>query len=147
VRADVAAVLRGAEPWIRSHPDAAGVSIDWNLASGLEAELSPLEIEQLLINLASNALEAMRGMPGAELRIAAARWGGLAIVSVADTGRGVPPDMRKIIFRSLVTTKPKGMGIGLYVCHAIATAHGGRIWVEAGAEGGAVFKFTLPLTP
>jgi signal transduction histidine kinase len=59
----------------------------------------------------------------------------------------VPPELGESIFRSLVTTKPKGMGIGLYVCHAIVTAHGGRIWAEAGAEGGAVFKFTLPLLP
>jgi hypothetical protein len=146
VLADVGAVVRAAEPLICAHPLADGVSIDWELASGLDAELTPLEIEQVIINLAANGFEATSGMEGRRLRISAAPWGALAIVAVADNGPGVPPELRHKVFDSLVTSKPKGMGIGLYVSRQIVRAHGGRIWAERGADGGAVFKFTLPLS-
>ncbi len=107
----------------------------------------PLEIEQVIINLAANAFEAMLGMQGGRLRLSVATWGALAIVAVSDNGPGVPPELRRSIFGSLVTTKADGMGIGLYVCQKIVTGHGGRIWAERSPEGGAAFKFTLPLLP
>jgi PAS domain S-box-containing protein len=146
-RSDVAAVLRAAEPLILAHPRASGVEVEWALSEGLEAEVSRLQLEQVLINLTANAFEAMAGRQSRKLRVSAAPWGALAIVSVCDNGPGIPAGLRKRIFDSLVTTKATGMGIGLYVCQTIIAAHGGRIWAEAAPEGGALLKFTIPLAP
>lgn len=147
VRSDLATVLRSAEPLILAHPDASGVDVDWDLADGLEVELSPLEIGMVLTNLAASAFEGMRGTDRREVRIIAAAWGALAIVSVCDTGPGLPVWLRQAVSGSLPSAGGDDRGIGLHLCHTIIGAHGGRIWVEQGAEGGAVLKFTLPLAP
>jgi two-component system sensor kinase FixL len=98
----------------------------------------------VLLNLVKNAIEAMQGAP-ARVRVAAAAWGREAIVSVTDWGPGINPDIRAEIFEQAVTTKPDGMGVGLHVCRAIITAHGGRIWVSDNFGAGTTVKFTLPL--
>lgn len=147
IRADLGATLLAAEPLLRAHSHARDVLIQWNLSYTLEAEISVVGIQQVLMNLASNAFEAMSAAPVRRLSIEASPWGTLAIVSVADTGPGIPRTLRKRIFDPLVSTRAEGMGIGLYVCRSIIKAHGGRIWAEAASSGGAVFKFTLPLAP
>ena len=64
---------------------------------------------------------------------------------VADSGPGVTPDVREKLFKSFVTNKDTGMGIGLSICHSIVEMHGGEMWLGEGAEGGAAFHFTLPV--
>ena len=64
-------------------------------------------------------------------------------VSVADTGRGLAPEVRAHLFQPFVTTKQKGMGLGLSICRTIVEAHGGKIWVDARPGGGTIFRFTL----
>jgi two-component system, LuxR family, sensor kinase FixL len=64
-------------------------------------------------------------------------------ISVADTGGGLAPEVARHLFQPFVTTKRKGMGLGLSICRTIVEAHGGKIWVESRPQGGTVFHFTL----
>jgi two-component system sensor kinase FixL len=69
----------------------------------------------------------------------------MALISVADTGQGVSPEIAERLFQPFVTSKRHGMGVGLSICRTIIEAHGGRIGVERNDQGGATFSFTLPL--
>jgi PAS domain S-box-containing protein len=145
MRADLGHTLLSAEPLLRAHGQADRVTVEWKLTEGLEADINVIEIQRVLLNLAENAFEAMSEAPDRRLKIEASSWGALAIVSVTDSGPGVPLALRAGLFETLVSTKREGIGIGLYVSRSIVEAHGGRIWLESPAGGGAVFKFTLPL--
>ena len=76
-----------------------------------------------------------------------ARLGGARTVefAVRDTGHGIPADQLAQVFDPFFTTKPNGMGMGLAISRTIIEAHGGRLWAENGAGGGATFRFTLPV--
>jgi two-component system sensor kinase FixL len=104
-----------------------------------------VQIQQVLLNLIRNAVEAMSGSPRRELEIRTESTGdGYVTVRVTDTGPGVSEGLAARIFEPFMTTKKTGMGVGLSICRTIIEAHGGRIWVESGAEGGASFAFTVP---
>ncbi|MCX7366040.1 MAG: PAS domain S-box protein [Alphaproteobacteria bacterium] len=104
-----------------------------------------IHIQQVLVNLIRNAIEVMIESAGRrELEIStAAVADGTIEVAVADTGAGLAPEIAAHLFQPFVTTKSKGMGLGLSICRTIVEAHGGRIWVDARPEGGTVFRFTL----
>ena len=68
---------------------------------------------------------------------------GVVQVSVTDSGAGLAPEVRAHLFQPFVTTKQKGMGLGLSICRTIVEAHGGKIWVESRPQGGTIFRFTL----
>lgn len=105
-----------------------------------------IQIQQVALNLIRNAIDAMEGCSPRNLVITvAAHDPGLVLVSVADTGGGIDPDVLDRLFQPFVSTKLKGMGVGLSICRTIIEAHGGRIWAERNADGGATFNFTLPL--
>jgi len=106
-----------------------------------------VEIQQVLLNLIRNALEAMEGQPRRELLVAAAARDDMVEVSVADTGPGLAPEVAEKLFQPFVTTKSRGVGIGLSICQGIVADHGGRIWAEANRGGGTVFSFTLRCVP
>ncbi len=108
------------------------------------AEVDRVQIQQVLLNLIRNAVEAMEGREVRELSVGTIMQDGAVLVSVADTGGGIPPEIETKLFQPFVTTKSEGMGIGLSVCRTIVEAHGGRLWVEANTGGGSVFRFTLP---
>lgn len=108
------------------------------------AEVDRVQIQQVLLNLIRNAVEAMEGREVRELSVGTIMEDGAVLVSVADTGGGIPPEIETKLFQPFVTTKSEGMGIGLSVCRTIVEAHGGRLWVEANTGGGSVFRFTLP---
>jgi two-component system, LuxR family, sensor kinase FixL len=108
------------------------------------AEVDRVQIQQVLLNLIRNAIEAMEGSKVRELSVGSVAQDGAVLVSVADTGGGIPPEIEAKLFQPFVTTKLEGMGIGLSVCRTIVEAHGGRLWVEPNAAGGSVFRFTLP---
>ena len=104
-----------------------------------------VQIQQVLLNLIRNAIEAMAGMPRRELIISSATGeSGEAVVRVADTGPGVAPAQAERLFEPFITTKNTGMGVGLSICRTIIDAHGGKIWIEDTPGGGATFVFTIP---
>jgi len=104
-----------------------------------------VQVQQVLLNLIRNAMEAMEASATRALIIRAERWKGMLAMQVADSGPGVPDAIREQLFQPFVTTKAQGMGIGLSVCRTIVEAHGGRLWEEPNPDGGSVFRFTLPL--
>jgi signal transduction histidine kinase len=107
----------------------------------------PVHLQQIILNVAINAMEAMDGQPGKRrLTIRAVRLDEEeAMISVADTGPGIPEAEAEAIFRAHHSGKPQGTGLGLFIAHAIARTYGGRIWAENQPEGGAVFRLVLPL--
>jgi two-component system sensor kinase FixL len=124
-----------------------GAKIDLRIAPLLpELAVDRVEIEQVVVNLVRNAIEAMEGEARQELTVTAApRDGDVVEISVADTGPGIAPEIAARLFQPLVTTKPHGMGLGLSICRAIVEAHGGALTAEANPGGGAVFRVTLPV--
>lgn len=104
-----------------------------------------IQIEQVLINLIRNAIEAMEGCPVREVAISThALPGDLIEVCVADSGPGIAPEHADTLFSQFMTTKSGGIGIGLPICRTIVEAHGGTIQAENRSEGGALLRFTLP---
>lgn len=115
-----------------------------------EADLAVLcdgvQIEQVIVNLVRNALDAIGGAEGSALRIETGYGDdGMATLSVSDNGPGISAEVAERLFEPFVSTKGvKGMGIGLSICRTIIESHGGKIWVEPDAGSGATFRFTLP---
>ena len=103
-------------------------------------------IEQVLLNLIVNGMDAMQGTPVStrQLTVETKRNGdGTVEVGVSDRGAGIPPEKMPHIFESFFTTKPHGMGLGLFMARSIIEAHRGRIWVENSPGGGATVRFTV----
>ncbi|MCA1409638.1 PAS domain S-box protein [Bradyrhizobium sp. NBAIM20] len=106
-----------------------------------------VQIQQVLVNLFRNALEAMAQSQRRELVVANTRVAdGMIEVEVSDTGIGFREDVIPNLFQTFFTTKDTGMGVGLSISRSIIEAHGGRMWAESNATGGATFRFTLPAT-
>lgn len=104
-----------------------------------------VQIQQVLFNLVRNAAEAMQQSPRREVIIASEPKAEDRVeISVADTGPGLPAEIRAHLFQPFFTTKGDGMGIGLSVCRTIIEAHGGRLWADDNRPRGTVFRFTLP---
>ncbi len=110
-----------------------------------DAVIDKVQVQQVIVNLVRNAVEATAGFPRREIVIATEPSAeGMVEISVSDTGPGISPAVREKLFQPFVTTKATGMGVGLSLCRTIVEAHGGRIWADNAAAGGAVFRFTVP---
>jgi two-component system sensor kinase FixL len=123
-----------------------GVRIRFNLDPGYDLVLvDRVQIQQVLVNLFRNALEAMAQSEEREL-IASSRPvdDDLIEVSMSDTGHEFADDVEKNLFQTFFTTKESGMGVGLSISRSIIEAHGGSMWAESNQAGGATFRFTLP---
>ncbi len=104
-----------------------------------------VQIQQVLMNLMRNAIEAMRSSDTRELVVRASRDdAGLVNIEVADTGPGIPDEIADRLFQPFVTSKASGMGIGLSISRRIVEAHGGTISASRNSNGGATFRFSLP---
>ena len=107
-----------------------------------------VHLQQVMLNLAINGMDAMlNSIPGRRrLAFQTALIGESEVeVSVSDTGTGIPEEKLKNIFESFMTTKAEGPGLGLSIVRTIVETYGGKIWAENRVEGGAVFRFSLPL--
>jgi C4-dicarboxylate-specific signal transduction histidine kinase len=129
--------------------DSAGVLVSRRIPKRLPVLLADrIPIEQVLINLIKNAVEAMadNGVKGKSLAISCAPEGNGIRFSVRDNGAGLPESAERI-FDAFHTTKPDGLGLGLKICNTIILAHGGRLWAENNKSRGATFHFLLPCQP
>jgi len=122
-----------------------GVRLRFDIAPGVDLVLvDKVQIQQVVLNLMRNAVEAMAGSSRRELVVAAAgAENHMVMVSVIDSGVGIGPEIADQLFQPFVTTKQEGMGVGLSISRTIIEAHGGRIWVEPAPGGGTAFHFTV----
>jgi PAS domain S-box-containing protein len=108
----------------------------------------PVHLQQVMLNLVLNGMEAMAGLPEEERRVVL-RTGpgdnGTVKIAVADSGPGIPVDRLPKVFEPFFTTKTDGMGMGLSIARTIVEAHQGKIWAENNSEAGATFYFTMPV--
>jgi signal transduction histidine kinase len=124
------------------------------IAVDIEPELPPVrgdrvQLEQVLVNLLLNAVDAVKGLPRRARTVAlhARRREAVIEVAVRDQGGGIAAADVERVFEPFYTTKGEGLGMGLSICRSIIRAHGGRLWAENSAQGGATFYFTLPVHP
>jgi PAS domain S-box-containing protein len=122
-----------------------GIKYKLHLSKDLPvAIIDRIQVQQVVLNLVNNALEAVAASGRRELTIETSNSGGVVEVAVRDTGPGLSPVVAKRLFEPFVTDKPEGLGMGLAISRRIITAHGGRLWTEPNPDGGACFRFTLP---
>jgi PAS domain S-box-containing protein len=133
---------------VRSEANRHAISIVTKLAGGLPKVMADrVQLQQVFMNLMLNGIDAMKGTAGAgELTIKSEADDGQLLISVSDTGVGLPPERAEQIFKAFFTTKDNGTGMGLPISRSIIESHGGRLWAAGVAGRGATFQFTLPAT-
>ena len=103
-----------------------------------------IQVQQVIINLLRNAMEAMEQSERREVVIRGRRWHGAGIVvEISDTGPGLPATVREALFSPFTSTKSSGMGLGMSICRTIVEANGGRIWIERSSPEGTCVAFTV----
>jgi signal transduction histidine kinase len=144
VRVDINTVIREMALLLQHEAAAHVVSIRTVLADGLADVLADrVQLQQVLMNLMLNAIEAMKDTGGDLTITSETRDPGELLISVSDTGVGLPTDSPDTMFDAFVTTKPHGTGMGLAITRSIVDAHGGRLWARPKIGPGAAFFFTL----
>jgi PAS domain S-box-containing protein len=144
---DVNEIIRDLTFLLRDEANRDSIAIRTELAERLpKAMADRVQVQQVLMNLMLNAIDAMRDTAG-ELVIKSHQTAeGQLLISVSDSGVGIPPEHVDRIFDAFFTTKPHGSGMGLAISRTIIQSHGGRLWATANAGHGAIFSFTLPAT-
>jgi signal transduction histidine kinase len=114
----------------------------------LVVEGDRVQLQQVVLNLVMNAVEAMQSVQARVLKVQTDQISpGMLRVSIEDTGTGIDPSNIDRVFKPFFTTKANGMGMGLVICRSIVEKHDGRIWVSPGINGGSIFRFELPTKP
>jgi C4-dicarboxylate-specific signal transduction histidine kinase len=123
-----------------------GVAVETRLHADQPVIADPVQIQQLVFNLLTNALEAMSTNTGSAglLRVSSCTLRDGIQVSIEDNGPGIPVQERKKVFGAFYTTRTSGLGMGLTICRSVVEAHEGTLYVEASDLGGACFRFNLP---
>jgi len=144
---DVNEVLREMLVLLRNEANRCSISMRMELTAELaKATADRVQLQQVLLNLMLNGIEAMKDS-GGELTVKSQLGqDGQVMISVTDTGVGLPAENPDQIFTAFFSTKPQGSGMGLTISRSIVEAHGGRLWATANAKRGATFHFTLPAT-
>jgi PAS domain S-box-containing protein len=145
---DVSELVRDMIVLLRGEANRYSISIRTELAEGLPKVMADrVQLQQVFMNLMLNGIDAIKGTTGGgELTIKSEAGDSQVLISVCDTGMGLPPEQAEQIFKAFFTTKDNGTGMGLPISRSIIESHGGRLWA-AGAPGrGATFQFTLPAT-
>ena len=141
----IAGILAEARDLIGEEVIRRNVSVDVNIDRDLPpVRVDRVQIQQVLVNLVRNALDALEAISGNRtLKIRAGLQDNAIRIAVSDNGAGIEAPQR--IFEQFFTTKVQGMGMGLAICRSIIESHGGKIWAEQAEPNGATFVFTLPL--
>ena len=142
---DVNEIIQEMIVLLRSEASQYSISIHDNLANDLPKAMGDrVHLQQVLMNLMLNAIEAMKDLRVVGKLTISSRWeDDQLLISVSDTGVGLPPEQAEQIFNAFFTTKAKGTGIGLTISRSIVESHGGRLWATTSGSG-ATFQFTLP---
>jgi two-component system sensor kinase FixL len=123
-----------------------GIRVQFELDETLApVNIDKVQIQQVVVNLVRNAVEALRSAERRELTILTSGNDDMQEVAVRDTGPGIDPQIADRLFSAFVSTKRDGMGIGLSISRSIITAHGGELWAEPNSNGGTTFRFSLPV--
>jgi PAS domain S-box-containing protein len=144
---DLNDLIRGMVGILRNEVTQNSVGVRTELAAGLPLVTADrVQLQQVLMNLMINGIDAMKDVDGQRqlTLISELSDDGLVLVSVRDTGPGLPPDRADHIFTAFFTTKSYGTGMGLSISRSIIESHGGRLWAGTNAARGASFQFTLP---
>lgn len=146
---DVAEMVEEVVRFVRADAVARRVIIETRVANALPpVRGDPVQIQQVLLNLILNGMDALNGKTDGERRVAVhaeASGAGVIEIAVSDSGHGIPLDKAGNLFDPFFTTKPHGLGIGLTISRTIIEAHGGKIAAENHPQGGAKFRVTLPV--
>ena len=143
---DVNEVIREMIVLLRSEATRYSISVRTELADLPQVMGDRVQLQQVLMNLMTNGIDAMKDVDGTcELAIKSQQAeDGQLMVSVSDTGVGLPPQQADQIFNAFFTTKPQGTGMGLRISRSIVESHGGRLWSVDNSPRGASFHLTLP---
>jgi two-component system sensor kinase FixL len=147
-RIDLAAVVDDSVALVAAEARRHRVQIILSLADeGISPVADPVAIQQVLVNLLKNAIEAVQEAPQPQpiVQISTSVNGEGILIRVSDSGAGLTDDAAAQIFTPFYTSKPEGMGLGLPISRTIVEAHGGQIGAERNAGGGSTFWFTLPV--
>jgi len=142
---DVNEIIRDIVVLLQNEAKQHSVTVHLVLAENLPGVMGDhVQLQQVVMNLMLNSIEAMRGAPGELTITSQLTEDGRVLVSVRDTGTGFPPEKADKMFDAFFTTKPQGTGMGLAISRSIIESHGGRLWAETNSGRGATFRFTLP---
>ncbi len=145
---DVNELIREMIVLLRSEANRYSISIRAELAEALPKIMADrVQLQQVFMNLMLNGIDAMKETTGGgELIIKSEQDDGQLLISVSDTGVGLPPEQAEQIFKAFFTTKDNGTGMGLPISRSIIESHGGHLWATGVPGSGATFQFTLPAT-
>jgi PAS domain S-box-containing protein len=142
----VTELIEDASSFAQTGAGALGIQVTFDFDPNISTVFANrIQVQQVLVNLIRNAIEAMadteQGVLGLTTRLVG---GGMVEVGVTDNGPGISSELAMHLFEPFVSTKHDGMGLGLSICRSIIEAHGGELWSEPNPAGGTIFRFTLP---